>query len=165
MNISRPFLRFREICQRLKRPLFILFFSSACLAGCLQESAKPLHIATNILPGYEPIYLAHTLGYLSDTSAILHEMSNSSDVIKAFRNCEIHVAALTLDETLLLLQEGIDARFQNSLKGLIMPDQGESLRLRAGTICPPARRLPDVMLHAKLQQKPVNPARLLRAQP
>jgi NitT/TauT family transport system substrate-binding protein len=97
-----------------KYPIFIAVFWTAifcvCLVGCMQEPAKPLHIATNVWPGYEPLYLARSLGYLSETSVRLHEMSNSSDVIKAFRNREIDVAALTLDETLLLLQDGIDAR-------------------------------------------------------
>lgn len=314
-----------EFLPKIKMLFSALLLSGACLAGCVQEPAKQLHIATNVWPGYEPLYLARSLGYLSDASLRLHEMSNSSDVIKAFRNREIDVAALTLDETLLLLQEGIDARiflvmdisngadvvvarpgindikalkgkrvgvettatgayllsralekggvalrdirivpltldmheeaylsgkvdavvtfepvrtrllakgshiifdssrlpneifdvlvvraeaytnnprelrqleegwyqaltylkanpadacrrmakreavpeaqFQNSLKGLIIPDQSESRRLLSGAILPPARSLADIMLHAKLLQKPVDPARLLRAQP
>lgn len=94
----------------LMKLLFILLMLCVCLAGCNLEPAKPLHLAANIWPGYEPLYLARSLGYFSDASVRLHEMSNSSDVIRAFRNGAIDVAALTLDEALLLLQDGIDVR-------------------------------------------------------
>jgi len=81
-----------------------------CLVGCTKEPVEPLHVATNVWTGYEPLYLARSLGYFSDASVRLHELPNSADVIKAFRNKAIDVAALTLDEALLLLQDGIAAR-------------------------------------------------------
>ena len=88
----------------------MLFLGLCLLASCTEQSAKPLHVATNTWPGYEPLYLARSLNYLPDSAVQLHEMPNSSDVIKAFRNKAIDVAALTLDEALLLIQDGIDVR-------------------------------------------------------
>jgi NitT/TauT family transport system substrate-binding protein len=63
-----------------------------------------------VWPGYEPLYLARSLGYYNDSTVRFHEMTTSADVLKAFRNHAIDVAALTLDEALLLIQDGIDAR-------------------------------------------------------
>jgi NitT/TauT family transport system substrate-binding protein len=80
------------------------------LAGCRQEPQAPLQIATNVWPGYEPLYLARSLGYFKESTVRFHEMTTSADVLKAFRNRAIDVAALTLDEALLLIQDGIDAR-------------------------------------------------------
>lgn len=80
------------------------------MAGCQKAPQAPLQIATNVWPGYEPLYLARSLGYFKDSTARFHEMTTSADVLKAFRNRVIDVAALTLDEALLLIQDGIDAR-------------------------------------------------------
>ena len=80
------------------------------MTGCQKEPQAPLQIATNVWPGYEPLYLARSLGYFKESSVRFHEMTTSADVLKAFRNRAIDVAALTLDEALLLIQDGIDAR-------------------------------------------------------
>jgi len=90
--------------------MWLYLFCVLSCAGCTRESPTPLHVGTNVWPGYEPLYLASSLGYLKDSSVRLHEMSNSSDVLKAFRNRTIDVAALTIDEALLLIQDNIDAR-------------------------------------------------------
>ncbi len=92
------------------RFFYLLVFVLCCLSGCTKESAKSLHVATNVWVGYEPLYLARSLNYFPDSAVVLHEMSNASDVIKAFRNNTIDAAALTLDEALLLIQDGIDAK-------------------------------------------------------
>lgn len=79
--------------------------------GCThQEPQSPLQLATNVWPGYEPLYLARSLGYFNESTVRFHEMTTSADVLKAFRSGAIDVAALTLDEALLLIQDGIDAR-------------------------------------------------------
>ena len=63
---------------------------------------SPILLGTNVWPGYEPLYLARSLGYWDDSSVKLVEYSSASQVIRAFRNDAIHIAALTLDEVLLL---------------------------------------------------------------
>jgi NitT/TauT family transport system substrate-binding protein len=69
-----------------------------------------LRVGTNVWPGYEPLYLARDLDYLSDSEVRLVEYSSSSQVIRAFRNGAIDAAALTLDEVLRLSQDGFAPR-------------------------------------------------------
>jgi len=62
---------------------------------------QTLRVGTNIWPGYEPLYLAKSLGYLHDTGVELVHLPSATEVIRAYRNRVIDVAALTLDEVLL----------------------------------------------------------------
>ncbi|MBF0565266.1 MAG: ABC transporter substrate-binding protein [Nitrospirae bacterium] len=80
------------------------------LWGCTQD-AQPLRVGTNIWPGYEPLYLARELNYFDnnlDKNIVVVEYSSASDVIRGFRYNAIDAAALTLDEALLLVQDGMD---------------------------------------------------------
>lgn len=70
----------------------------------------PLRLGTNVWPGYEPLFLARELDYLNDTKVTLVEFLSASEVIRAFRNGSLEAAALTLDETLLLVQDGFAVR-------------------------------------------------------
>jgi NitT/TauT family transport system substrate-binding protein len=87
-----------------------MVFLALALAACGGKPAEPLRIATNIWPGYEPLYLARDLGEFEGSPVGLIEMPSSSEVIRAFRNGAVEAAALTLDEVLLLQQDGIDVR-------------------------------------------------------
>lgn len=95
----------------LKRTVWIasvivgLFFT-----GCAEEPKKPLRVGTNLWPGYETLYLARDLGFFEGSPIRLVELSSATDVIHAFRNGLLEVAALTLDETLTLLQTETDLR-------------------------------------------------------
>ena len=100
----------RRSAFRLLLCLWLGLLTAISITGCTQEHTTPLHIATNVWPGYEPLYLARSLGYYNESTIRFHEMTTSSDVLKAFRNRAIDVAALTLDEALLLLQDGINVK-------------------------------------------------------
>ncbi|HWQ94975.1 MAG TPA: ABC transporter substrate-binding protein [Gammaproteobacteria bacterium] len=80
------------------------------LLGCTPEPEPPLRIGTNVWPGYEPLYLARDLGYFDATPVRLVEYTSATEVSRAFRNGAIEAAALTMDETLSLLQYGAAAR-------------------------------------------------------
>ena len=82
----------------------------AALAGCGQPAGTPFQIATNVWIGYEPLYLARSLGKLDPREFRLVEMSNSTDSIRALRTGMVQAAALTLDEAYTLLQDGVDLR-------------------------------------------------------
>ncbi|MBF0458946.1 MAG: ABC transporter substrate-binding protein [Nitrospirae bacterium] len=84
--------------------LSVLFLALLC--GCAQD-AQPLRVGTNVWPGYEPLYLARELKHL-DKNIVLAEYSSASDVIGGFRYNAIDAAALTLDEAILLVQDGLD---------------------------------------------------------
>lgn len=88
-----------------------LFMFLLTLAGCSSEPPSPLRVGTNVWPGYEPLYLAETLGYYQDTGVKLVEYPNATEVIRAYRNGVIEAAALTLDEVMLLAESpGMDPR-------------------------------------------------------
>ena len=80
------------------------------LFGCITPISEPLKLGTNLWIGYEPFYLARNLGYFTPNEVSLYEMPSNSDVIRAFENGLIDCAALTLDETFLLLQDSIDEK-------------------------------------------------------
>ncbi len=71
-------------------------------------AAPPLRVGTNVWPGYEPLYLARELGYYRRRPIKLLELRSASDVMQLLRAGSIEAAALTLDETLSVLQDGFD---------------------------------------------------------
>lgn len=87
--------------QRVRLGLLLLILS---VAGCTKEPTPPLRLGTNVWPGYEPLYLAREKSMISSRDIHLVEFLSASQVIQAFRNNMIDAAALTLDESLLLLQ-------------------------------------------------------------
>ncbi len=82
----------------------------ALAPDCGRRRNGPLQVATNVWPGYEPLYLARQLGALDPARFRLVEMPNSTDSMRALRSGMIVAAALTLDEALTLVQDGIDLR-------------------------------------------------------
>ncbi len=80
------------------------------LTACSQQESPPMRLATNIWPGYEPLYLAREKALFSDQHVQLIEFSSSSQSLRAFHNNLIDAAALTLDEALLLLDSNEDIR-------------------------------------------------------
>ena len=89
----------------------LLVVSVVFLFGCTTPGNEPLKLGTNLWIGYEPLYLARNLGYFTPEEISLYEMPSTSDVIRAFENGLIDCAALTLDETFLLLQDSIEVGF------------------------------------------------------
>jgi len=72
------------------------------------EAPSLLRIGTNQWPGYEPLYLARADGAYSDAPIQLIELPSSSDVMQQLRDGVLEGGALTLDETLTLISEGVD---------------------------------------------------------
>lgn len=80
------------------------------LAACSRSPERPLRVATFPWPGYESMHLAQSLGYFSATDVRLVQMANATQASHALRNGTVDAAALTLDETLVLVQDGVDLR-------------------------------------------------------
>ncbi len=97
--------RWRQVTSVL--PLVVIL---GVIVACSPSPPQPLHIGTNVWPGYEPLYLARELGYFDDQPVHLVEHAAATEVIRAFRNGIIEAAALTLDEVLLLAQHGQNPR-------------------------------------------------------
>ncbi|KAF7783688.1 NitT/TauT family transport system substrate-binding protein [Pseudoalteromonas rubra] len=88
----------------MKLLLLVLVF--ALIVGCSDASRTQLRVGFNLWPGYETLYLAQQKGLLADNIELV-ELLSATDTMDAFRHGRIEVAALTLDEALLLVSEGI----------------------------------------------------------
>lgn len=85
--------------------LIVLVFA---LAACERGQEEPLRIGTCVWPGYEPLYLARSLGYFDQKAVNLVDLTSASEVIRAFRNGALEGAVLTLDEAMLLAGSGVE---------------------------------------------------------
>jgi NitT/TauT family transport system substrate-binding protein len=83
-----------------------LIFLIPFLPACNKSVDRPIQLGTVQWPGYEPLYLARSLGYLHESHVHLIEQTATTETIEAYRNEVIDIAALTLDEVLLLKQQG-----------------------------------------------------------
>ncbi|SIS94997.1 ABC transporter substrate-binding protein [Neptunomonas antarctica] len=95
---------------RLTRPLLFLFLVIFPLFSCTHEQTGTLKVGTNVWPGYEPLYLARSSGFLDLGRIKMVEFNSASEVLSAFRNHSVDVAALTLDETISLIADRPDTR-------------------------------------------------------
>ena len=80
------------------------------LAACDLKPELPLTLGTNVWPGYETFYLARSLGIYQKDTVKLVELPSATEVSHAFNHGLIDVAALTLDEVLVLAQHQTDIR-------------------------------------------------------
>jgi len=87
--------------------LSVLYFSTQ---KPQQDAAadQVLMVGTNVWSGYEPLYLARSMGQYDPATIQLVEHSSTSQVIRAFRNGLLQAAAVTLDEFLLLRESQLD---------------------------------------------------------
>ncbi len=82
-------------------PLLFILFS---ITACTQQSHQKLFVGTNVWPGYEPGYIAESEGLYTTGQIKMRQFSSATEVLRAFRNNTIDVAALTLDEAMQLAQ-------------------------------------------------------------
>jgi NitT/TauT family transport system substrate-binding protein len=85
------------------------------ISACERQSKQPLRIASSPWPGYEPLYLAKEIGYLTPNKAKLFELPSSDITLESFRNNSADMATLTLDETMDLMESGIKLRILMAL--------------------------------------------------
>lgn len=79
--------------------------SAAGLPGC--SDSGPLRFGIHPWIGYEPLYLADDFNWLSDTVALVPGTS-AKDSMDGLLSGALEGAALTLDETIRLLSQGLD---------------------------------------------------------
>ncbi len=90
-------------------PHLLILSLAVLLAGCQPAPEAELRIGTNVWPGYEPLYLARSLGLLPDGAKLI-EYPASTETMRALRGGVIEAGALTLDEVLTLRAQGVDLR-------------------------------------------------------
>lgn len=82
--------------------LIIVFFAS-----CNRfRSEKKYKVSAHVWPGYEPLFFANTQNLWDKDDIRLIEYQSASQSLRAFQNGVIDMAALTLDEALLLASQG-----------------------------------------------------------
>ncbi len=77
--------------------------------SCTKVPDLPTRVGMILWPGYEPIVMAKDKGYLAGHEYRLVPFTSASEVLATFRNGDIEVAAITLDEFLLLHRDVPDA--------------------------------------------------------
>ncbi len=85
---------------------------TACLATVLLSACdrdrEPLSVSTHVWLGYEPLFLARSMGWLDGQRVELIEVDSAVDSLKALAAGRVDGAALTLDEVLLARSQGLD---------------------------------------------------------
>lgn len=80
-----------------------------CLAGCFSPT-PPLRLGSIVFSGYEPVFLARTLGLLPPEKVRLVELLSNTDTLRALAARQLEAAQLTLDEFLTARAAGLDLR-------------------------------------------------------
>lgn len=88
------------------------FISTAALlaGGCSPDPVPRLRIGTFTFPGYEPFFLARSLGALDEKRVQLLEFPTVAEALLAFKNRAIDGLTVTLDDVLRLAQAGHEPR-------------------------------------------------------
>ncbi len=102
--------RLGSVSRFFQMSTVLLLIGMPFLSSCSKEPAEPLRIASSPWPGYEPVYLARDLGFLSKERVNVFELPSSDITLESFRNRSADMATLTLDETLELLAGGVKLR-------------------------------------------------------
>ncbi len=92
----------RFLCSLLALAGLTLFLTS-----CGPRYQAPLTLGSNTWIGYEPLYLARELGYYEGHNLRLVELGSTTQALDALRVGKLDLAALTLDEALMLRQEQV----------------------------------------------------------
>lgn len=88
----------------------LILLPLAVLQGCSPSSEQPFRVGTTLWPGYEPLHLAASLNYFDHDSISLIDSTSPHGSIQGLRNGDLDAIAITLDEVLLLLDQGIDLK-------------------------------------------------------
>lgn len=80
------------------------------LAGCVDEPAPRLRVGTFQRPGFEPLFLARSLGYFDERRIQLVEFPSAAEMLFAYRNRVIDAATVTTDDVLRLAADGRSER-------------------------------------------------------
>ncbi len=90
------------------RNCLLCFLAATFFISCSKETEQPMRIGMHVWPGFEPLFLARHLNYMTEKDFRLVEFSNGSEAGRAFRNGTLEAACITLDETFYLIQDGLD---------------------------------------------------------
>jgi NitT/TauT family transport system substrate-binding protein len=84
-----------------------LLLALLVLAGCGEPPAPPLRVGLNPWVGYDPLVLARERRLLDPAQVRVAELLSNTETQRTLRNGLLDAAALTLDETLRLADQGV----------------------------------------------------------
>ncbi|MDX1294782.1 MAG: ABC transporter substrate-binding protein [Sulfurimonadaceae bacterium] len=87
----------------------VIALSTVLWIGGCESSQKPqtYTIGTNNWPGYEPLHLAEERGYFQKP-VMVNTYKSATEVLNLFRTGKLHLAAITLDEAVMLRDQGYE---------------------------------------------------------
>ncbi len=104
---TRRFDAHRPIASPARRhALKLLGGMALVLNGCADEPPA-MRVAAHVWPGYELMFLAQREGWLDTRQVTLIDTRSATESMQALEAGEVDAAALTLDETLVLLDRGV----------------------------------------------------------
>ena len=133
----------------------VFFFVTSCSI----KPEPPLRIGINLWPGYEFLHVASVLDLYEENSINIVELSNATTVMQMLRNDQLEGAALTLDEALTLIDEGLDLKIilvtdiSNGGDALLVKPEIETLQfLKDKSIAVENTAVGAIMLYSILKQ-------------
>ena len=81
-----------------------ILMTALTIGGC-KRASEPLRVGVNVWPGFEPLFLARSLGFYDGQPIELISLPSCDEVIRAYRNGTINVAAVTADEALRIAEQ------------------------------------------------------------
>ncbi len=146
-------------CFALLRTLLATLLLTLLTSSCTPAPKPDICIGTNVWPGYEPLYLARSLGWFRESGIRLIEYTSATETMNALRHGAIGAGALTLDEVLTLAESGVDLRvlllldISNGADAVIaQPNINSSESLRGRTIGVESTAVGGYMIHRMLQK-------------
>lgn len=101
----------RPGCGRSRLTCWLLALGlSLGLVACGEPVKPPLAVGVNTWVGYDPLVLARDRGLADARQLKVVELISSAEALRNLRNGLLDAAALTLDETLRLVDSGFDVR-------------------------------------------------------
>lgn len=93
-----------------RRQFLTAALPALALGACSEAPLAPMRIGTFVWPGYEPLFIARSLGLFSEKDVQLMEFPSAADSMMSFKNGLVDSVTVTLDEVLRLVAEGHDLR-------------------------------------------------------
>lgn len=93
-----------------RRKFLSVSLPALALAACSDAPQGPLRVGSFTWPGYEPFFVARSLGLFSEDEVQIVEFPSAAESMVAFVNGLVHSITLTLDEALRLVGQGHDLR-------------------------------------------------------
>jgi len=94
----RPRLRTRDRARSGWLASVVVLVALVAPVGCGgPEPVPPLRVGLVVFPGFEPIFLARSMGLFSDEDIQLVDQGAAADALRAFRNGTVDVVGFTTD--------------------------------------------------------------------